>query len=135
MRIDPTITEDTAPFWRAARQGRLVLPTCSDGHREHAWLPPIGVCPRCMSRHISWKEERPEGTLISWVTYRRMFIEQFPVPYVIAMVGLDSGPRLTVLLRERDSTPREVGNRVAIRFQRLAGDEWMPVGTVIGTEE
>lgn len=134
MKIDPTITEDTAPFWRSARQGRLVLPTCSNGHPEQSWLPPVGVCPRCRCRQVRWKEVQRVGTVLGWVTYRREFLPDFPVPYVIAMVGLDSGPRMTVLIRHHESTRIALGDRVDIQFQRLAGDEWMPTGAVIPKE-
>ena len=51
----PTVTDDSAPFWEAARDGRLVAQRCAGcGELHH---PPRPECPRC---HIHMTE-RPIG--------------------------------------------------------------------------
>jgi uncharacterized OB-fold protein len=132
MKFDPTISPDSAPFWRGAKEGKLLLPTCDSGHALRQWMPPLGVCPQCRSTDIGWRETEPRGTVVSWVVYRRAFAPEFPPPYTVALVRLlRAQTTIPVFVEPSDGVPIEVGSNVQIAFRRLAGDEFMPVGNVI----
>ena len=45
MAVVPGMTELTAPYWAAAREGRLVVPECRSCRQ--VWHPPLPRCPHC----------------------------------------------------------------------------------------
>lgn len=89
----PRRTLETAPFWDAAAEGRLVLPRC-DRCGEWVWYP-RRFCPACASRDVTWTAVSGRGTVYSHTT-----IAKGPGPYgrvgeyVLAYVELEEGPRL-----------------------------------------
>jgi hypothetical protein len=82
-----------APFHEALAAGHLTFQRCDAGH---AWLPPRSHCPRCLSAATGWERAGGGATLISWVVYHRAFHPAFEerLPYNVALVELDEGPRL-----------------------------------------
>lgn len=134
MILDPTITADTEPYWRGTRSGKLLLPTCANGHAPRFWLPAFSLCPTCRSDRVAWREVASRGTLIAWVTYQREFSSAFPPPYTIAMVELNAGPRMCLYMDQPVERLR-VGAVIDIDFQSLAGNEFMPVGRTIEGEK
>jgi uncharacterized protein len=44
----------TLPFWDAARDHRLMLPSC-DACGQFRW-PPGAICPTCHSQKVAWKD-------------------------------------------------------------------------------
>lgn len=84
----------TAPFWDGTRQGRIVVPFCTDcGYLR--W-PPGPFCTECLSRNTEWKEISPTGTLWSYAIYHRAMSPKYAdeIPYMVALVELDDGPRM-----------------------------------------
>jgi uncharacterized protein len=90
----PEVTELTAPYWEALEAGRLQFQRCEAC--AHAWLPPREECPVCLGPDWAWQEATGTGRLISWVIYHHAFHESLRdrVPYNVAIVALDEGPRL-----------------------------------------
>ena len=90
----PEITDLTRPFWERLKQGFLSFQRCSAC--GHAWLPAREQCPGCLSD--TWTREDAAGgaRLISWVVYHTAFHPAFEarLPYTVAVVELDEGPRL-----------------------------------------
>ena len=91
----PRITPDTAPFWDALRERRLVLPYCCDCGTPH--LPPGPVCPACFSGRLEWREASGRGRISTWTVVHKAWFPSFAadVPYNVVQVELDEGPRLT----------------------------------------
>lgn len=87
------ITPVSAPYWDALREGRLAYQSCSCGRR---WLPPRAECPSCLGTNWEWAISRGVGRLVSWVVYHVAYHESFAdrLPYNVAIVELDEGPRL-----------------------------------------
>jgi uncharacterized protein len=84
----------TAPFWAATAQHRLVVQKCAEcGYLR--W-PPGPLCPECQAESAAWTEVRPSGSLWSIATYHRALDAAFAgdVPYTVALVELDDGPRM-----------------------------------------
>jgi len=116
----PEIDPDSAPFWEAAAEDRLVLPHCR-ACRTVIWFP-RSICPVCHHRGIDWVEASGRGTIYSHTVCHRgpgPWAEH--VPYVIAYVELEEGPR--VLTNVVDVAPDDVkvGDPVVAVFER-AGD-------------
>lgn len=117
---NPIINALNRPFWDGAAQGRLMLPHCVT--TEAAFWPPAPFSPFPAGRAIEWREVEAVGTVLSSVVYRRPFQRAFAalIPYGIAMVALDCGPRLQVHVRAPDSPGApSAGSRVALRFEAL----------------
>ncbi|MBU1357993.1 MAG: Zn-ribbon domain-containing OB-fold protein [Gammaproteobacteria bacterium] len=90
----PTLTDENQPFWEACREGRLSLQKCSAcGHLRY----PIAICcPRCLSGEAEWTTLSGRGTVFSVVVFHRAYHPGFKddVPYNVAMIQLDEGPRM-----------------------------------------
>lgn len=90
----PQPSPATEPFWTAARDSRLVVPRCDSCGTT--WLPPSHACPACGSEHHSWQQVSGRGSVFSFVVVHRVYHPAFKdkVPYVVAVIALDEGPRL-----------------------------------------
>ena len=110
-----------APFWHAARLGRLCLPHCEVSGR--AFWPPSPVSPYSEQGAVLWREVDPAGEMKARVVYRRLFVQAFEslMPYGIGLIELDAGPRMLAHISRPDDTssPRQ-GDRVCLIFEKLA---------------
>lgn len=84
----------TAPFWAATANRKLMVQACAEcGYLR--W-PPGPLCPECQAEGGKWTEVRAAGSLWSVATYHRALDPAFAeeVPYSVALVELDDGPRM-----------------------------------------
>jgi uncharacterized protein len=90
----PAVTPLTRPYWEGLDGGELRFQRC--GGCGNAWLPAREECPRCLSDQVSWEASSGRGRVISWVVYHQAVHPAFAdrVPYNVAIVELDEGPRL-----------------------------------------
>jgi uncharacterized OB-fold protein len=110
----------SAPFWREAAEGRLSFQRCAAcGYLR--W-PAAALCPECWSRDAAWTPVSPDGTVWSFGVYERAFIPAFEdaVPYVVALVELDAGPRLIANVVDAAPADVVVGMRVTAVFEPFA---------------
>lgn len=109
----------TAPFWAAAADGQLVVQRCP-ACGALRW-PPGPVCTECLTPGGEWAPVRPTGTLYSYAEYHRALDPAFAaeVPYVVALVELDDGPRMYGRFHGPVST-QTVGRRVRAVFDEVA---------------
>ena len=89
----PEPTDLSRPFWDALRDGHLVFQRCDCGN---AWLPARKLCPACLEPTVRWERASGNGRLVSWVVYHTAYHPAFEsrLPYNVALVELDEGPRL-----------------------------------------
>jgi uncharacterized OB-fold protein len=92
--VEPSIDADSQPWWDALGEHRLLLPRCNVCGRH--WFPPTPGCPNCGANDFAFVEASGRGTLYSWVVIQRALHPEFArdVPYTIALVELEEGPRL-----------------------------------------
>ena len=91
--IPPPVSMDTAGFWEAAREHRLVLQRCEAcGEIQH---PPGPVCHRCRSSSLRWAEVPGRGRVYSFTWVHKAFVPALQnfLPYAVAVVELDGGTR------------------------------------------
>ncbi len=81
-------------YWDSLAQGALSYQRCDAC--GHAWLPPRSECPVCLADTYHWEKARDGAKLISWVIYHIAHHPAFKdrLPYNVAVVELDEGPRL-----------------------------------------
>jgi uncharacterized OB-fold protein len=111
-------TTQSAPFFDALAEGRLVLQRCSDCARVRGHVAP--VCPHCGGESSSWAQLDGRGVVHSWIRYRRSYLSQFDelVPYVVLCVQLEEGPRLFGRLVDDDGEDPTPGMRVQAVVER-----------------
>jgi uncharacterized OB-fold protein len=111
----------SAPFWAGLRRRAVVVQRCDAC--SHYRYPPLARCPECSGQEAQWVEVGPSGTVWSFAVYHRALHPSFAadVPYTVAVVELDDGPRITARMR-RDAGPVAVGDRVAAHFEDVSDD-------------
>lgn len=90
----PTIDDEGAPFWQAAKEGRLLVQACAAcGRLRH---PPRPMCPSCHSTDRTWNEVAGTGTIWSFVVPHPPLLEPYTsvAPYNVVVVELDAEPRI-----------------------------------------
>ena len=123
MRFDqPSPDFDTAPWWDAARDERLLVRRCRDCGRAHFYPRPF--CPHCWSRNIEWEQASGDATLYTYSIVRVNDLPPFPerVPYVAAIVELAEGPRMMTNVVDCDLDDVRIGMALRARF-RDTGDD------------
>ena len=89
----PQATPETAEFWAGAQRGELRIQRCKSCRT--AYFFPRPFCPNCSSRDVEWFTASGRGRLYSYVIVHRGAMGfQDAVPYVIAVVELEEGPRM-----------------------------------------
>ncbi|HEX9494426.1 MAG TPA: OB-fold domain-containing protein [Candidatus Limnocylindria bacterium] len=94
--ILPALREDSREFWKYAQMHELRVQRCSSC-RAFRW-PPAPVCYVCRSFASHWVKTSGDGSLVSWVTYRRQYFVEFKPPYSVGLIELTEGPRYPSLL-------------------------------------
>jgi uncharacterized OB-fold protein len=123
----PLSDELNRPFWEAAREGRFVIPRCAECGRMMA--PPVANCSACLATYFEWVAASGQGTVYSFIEYHRPWIREYDehLPYVVAIVELDEGPRLITALVGETSDWVQIGARVRVAFQERAEGARVPV--------
>lgn len=90
----PTPSEDSAPFWKAARDHEMKLQKCRDCGAFR--FPPAAVCAECTSDAYDWTPVSGKGKVFSFVIFHRAYHPGFKgeLPYVVGCIELDEGPRM-----------------------------------------
>jgi hypothetical protein len=114
------------PFWEGCRQHRFLIQRCREcGGFQHY---PRGVCARCWSDSLEWREASGRGRVYTFtVTHRtqaRGFKEE--VPYVVAYVELEEGVQVLTNLVECDSEEVGVGMPVVVTFEDVSAEVSIP---------
>jgi uncharacterized OB-fold protein len=103
------------PHWEALRdRGELLFQRCTACGEPR--LPSREECPTCLSPDAEWEVATGSGTIVSWVVYHHAYDPALAdrVPYAVALVQLDEGPRL---LTNVSGEPLAAGARVQLAVE------------------
>jgi len=92
-------------YWSAAAEGRLLFQECpACGNRQ---FYPRSLCIAC-GETPEWKEASGRGTVHTYTVIRQNWAAPFKelMPYVVAMVELEEGPRMMTNIT--DCTPDDM---------------------------
>lgn len=118
---EPLFDADTAPYWRAAARGELVLPRCAEC-RTYVWYP-RPLCPIDLSP-VEWTPVSGNGVVYSHtVVHRGERAFAGVAPFVLAYVELDEGPRIMTNVVGCDPTEVAIGLAVRVTFDQVDGAE------------
>ena len=110
----PIVNSDNKSFWDECRRHRLTFQKCrACGHLR--W-PPSFLCPECLSEACDCQVSRGEGWVYSFVVYHEAYHPGFKgdLPYVVALVALDEGPRFLTQLIHYEPEAVFCGMRVRV---------------------
>ena len=110
---------DTAAFWAATRDRKLTYQTCDDCAAVVFY--PRRHCPSCGGRALTTSEATGGGTVYSYSVVRQSYHPFFRdlVPYAVAWIDLDEGPRLmsNVIGVDDPSSDVHCGQRVQLEWE------------------
>ena len=113
---DPRIDEETRAFWEGCGRHELVLQRCADcGTVQHR---PRGLCASCLSDRIEHFVASGRGTVYTYTITHQNGAPRFAraLPYVMAYVDLEEGPRLLTNLVDCDPERLGIGMPVRVDF-------------------
>jgi len=120
-RPAPPPDADSAPYWAAAHDGRLVVQRCTTcGHTQ---LYPRDRCLVCRGP-VEWVEASGRGTVYSFTVIRQNYSRPFRdwIPYVVALVDLEEGPRVMTNIVECEPDAVRIGMAVRARFEPISDE-------------
>jgi uncharacterized OB-fold protein len=120
-RPAPIPDQDSAPYWKALHDGRLLVQRCTDCGR--AQLYPRDRCLSCRGP-VTFEEASGRGTIYSFTVIRQNYSRPFRnwIPYVVALVDLEEGPRLMTNIVNCDPEALQVGMAVTATFEVVSDD-------------
>jgi len=124
----PVADLETKPYWDATAQGKLLIKECHAC--GHVYFYPRNHCPSCWSTDTAWKETSGRGTVYTFTIVYQNDLPPFRdrIPYVVAIVELDEGVRMTSNIE--GVTPEDVrcGMPVQVAFRdEQRGDETIAI--------
>jgi len=122
----PVVDPESAPYWAALKERRLILKHCRDCGRHHFY--PRALCPHCHSDALEWSDARGTGSIYSYTVARRPAGPAFKAdaPYVVAVVELDEGARMMTNIVTDDVESVRTGPRVVVAFEAVTDEITLP---------
>jgi uncharacterized OB-fold protein len=115
--IKPELTDVNRGFWEAAAEGVLSVQKCEDC-RELRY-PPALRCPNCLSAKWTWQPLSGRGEVLSYVVIHQKYNAAWAdrVPYNVAIIELEEGPRMISNMLPLSGGDVEVGMPVQVVFE------------------
>lgn len=126
---------DLAPYWQAAREGRLVVRHCVACDRL-LW-PPRPTCGDCGSLIHEWREVSPRGQLFTYTVVGHTTLPVFRdlTPYVVGVVEIEDAPGVRMVGRLLDGPDAlRIGIPLVADFQQVTNDVTLPVWRSVETD-
>lgn len=116
---NPMILPETAAYWQAANEGKLLIKHCLSCGLAHHY--PRDMCPHCWSTDTVWRESSGQGSIYSFST-----MGQGDDEYTITFIALDEGITMMSNLVSSDTTKYAIGAKVQVVFQVAANGQNVP---------
>jgi uncharacterized OB-fold protein len=117
--VRPVITPESAPFWKAANRGELIVERCPECGLH--LFPPHGICRRCLRRELEWTRVEAPGVLVSWTVNHHAWSSEVEAVYGLGLVEFPrcSDVRFVGFLDGFDDPPM-IGTLVDYAFEASA---------------
>ena len=130
----PEIADPMAEeFFAGCARGELLVQRCTEcGHRQHN---PRWCCTQCAGP-VVFEVVSGRGTVHTFTVIRQNHAQPFKaeLPYVVAIVELDEGPRMMANVTDVDPETVAIGLPVEVHFATDAeGDVTLPFFRPVGT--
>ena len=129
-RVLPRPTPISQHFWDGTRRGELLLQKCQDCLKSY--FPPRPFCPYCWYKNVIVYPASGNGSLFSYII-SHVASPGFNVPYSIAVVTLDEGPRMmtNVIGCEQTEDVLKLDMRLKVVFERQNDEITLPFFTPV----
>ncbi|TXL71361.1 Zn-ribbon domain-containing OB-fold protein [Vineibacter terrae] len=126
MLIVPKADALTEPYWQGVKDGKLLLQNCRSCGL--AWHPPTPICPACQAKNYEWRPASGRGTVYSFtvVHHAAHVAVARKVPYLVALVTLEEGPRVVSNILSCPAERVQVGMPVTLTFQEISPGVVLP---------
>ena len=122
----PEITDENRPFWEGTRSRELRMQRCEGCGRIR--YPIAIVCPDCLDDRCEWVALVGGGEIHSLVVFHQVYNKAFAqdVPYNVAIIQLDEGPRMVSNIVHEGMMAARVGDRVTVVFEDVTPEIALP---------
>jgi len=122
----PRPRPETAAWWESCREHRLMIQQCSQC--EAFQFYPRIICSTCMSEGVDWVQSAGRGKVATFTVCRLPVAEAYAadVPYVVALVQLEEGPRMMSNIVQCDPESVKTGMPVEVVFETWSDEITMP---------
>ncbi len=122
----PIVTDENRPYWEGCRQGKLLLQHCQQCH-QYQFYPRL-YCMQCGSDKLQWAEASGRGRIYSYTIIHRNKTPEFvqDVPYNVAIIQLDEGPRMMANIVGSDNSQLGVDLPVTVVFDPVTDEISVP---------
>jgi uncharacterized OB-fold protein len=126
----PTITPEAKPFWDGAANNKLLMQRCLDCS-NFVWTP-RPRCFQCGSEQLEWQELSGNGEVYSFTVIRQVVGRaaspafEKDIPYVIAWIDLNEGPRMISTVVGCPVENVKLGMKVSVIFDQQSPEIWLP---------
>jgi uncharacterized protein len=123
---EPVPGPDDAPYWQALADGVLLVQRCSACSTVRH--PPRPRCGHCASAGHTWQAASGFGTVYSFTIVRHPANPELAelVPYVVALIELDEGPRVVSNVVGVDPERVTINQRVKVQFEPVGPGTVLP---------
>jgi uncharacterized OB-fold protein len=129
----PIPAPEAKPFWEYCKQHELRMQKCSKCGKLRN--PPNIICPECHSMDFEWVKISGKGRVFSYVVYHYTYDKAWAndVPYIVASIELDEGPRIKSNIIECKPEHVKIGMPVEIQFEDVTNEftlyKFKPIAT------
>ncbi len=122
----PVRTDENAPYWDSARRHALEMQRCGNCGRFR--YPVALFCPRCLSPEYEWQPVSGKAVVYSFIVVHQRYDPSFAedLPYNVAVVELDEGPRLVTNLVNVKNDDIRVGMPVTVTYEDITDEFTLP---------
>jgi len=120
------LTAEAAHYFAAAAQGRLELQCCEACAK--IWFFPRPACVACGSERFRWIVASGRGRVHSHSIVHRAPSPDFRacVPYVVALVDLEEGPRMMTNIVGEGALEVSIGDALELTFEERGEGHKLP---------
>lgn len=118
----PVPDEETQPWFDALRKHQLLLQYFPSA--DHYQFPYSDRCTKDWSTEWEWRESKGRGTVYTWGLMHQVYEPAWAeeTPYVLAVVELDEGPRMSTTLVNVAHDAIKIGMPVRVVFDDVTED-------------
>ncbi len=113
----PEGDEQLAPYFAAAKEGRLVVQRCAECGTLR--FPPRDICSACLAIGADWVDVSGRGEVFSYNVMHQVYHPAFAseVPYAVVVVRLAEGPKMISNLLDCPVDAIRIGMPVEVVFE------------------
>lgn len=122
----PRVTPPTEEYWTAVSKGEFLVRTCDSCGSVHYY--PRRICPHCGSNETRFVKGSGKGRVYTYSVMRRA-----KIPFVIAYVELEEGPKMVSHIVNCDPEAVQIGQSVVMTFVKTKDEKLsLPVFEPVG---